>query len=80
MKTYDVVVQESGRVPITFIWYVPTGFEIETKIFPVVESILIRSDAATSVCPSTRLTPVYVHVAVYDPHNTDAENGVIAKF
>lgn len=79
MKTCDVVVQESERVPIIFIWYVPAGFESETKIEPVNESTLIRSDAAKSVCPSTRSTPVYVHVVVYDPHNTDAENGVIDK-
>lgn len=80
VKTYDVVVNKSERVPITFIWYVPAGFKIETVIEPVEESILIRSFTKSSVCPSTTLTPVYVHVLGNEPHKTVAENGVIAKF
>ena len=80
VKIYDVVVYRSGRVPITFILQDPAGFEIKTLILPVNESTLIKSVAALSVFPFKTLTPVYDHVLVYDPHITDAEKGVIAKF
>ena len=36
VKISEVVVTRSGRVPITFTVYVPAGFDLETKIFPVV--------------------------------------------
>jgi hypothetical protein len=54
---------------------VPIGFNEDTNIAPVVESILMRSVAATSECPSELSTPVYFH-----PHFRVAENGVIGRF
>jgi hypothetical protein len=61
-KLAEVVVTRSGRVPITFTVYVPTGFNYETKILPVAESTLIKSVPATKACPSELSTPVYAQV------------------
>ncbi len=40
VKIDEVVVIRSGRVPTTFIWYVPKGFYFKTVILPVTESTL----------------------------------------
>jgi hypothetical protein len=56
------VVLRSGRVPITFTVYVPTGFDYLTIIVPDVESTLIKSVPATKACPSELSTPLYAQV------------------
>ena len=67
MKIAEVVVTRSGRVPITFTVYVPTGFDYLTIIVPDVESTLIKSVPATKACPSELSTPLYVHVFAKEP-------------
>jgi hypothetical protein len=62
VKFSECVVARSGRVPITFTVYVPTGVDYETVIFPVAESTLIKSVPATKACPSELSTPLYVQV------------------
>ena len=62
VKIAEVVVTRSGRVPITFTVYIPTGFDYETKILPVSELTLIRSVPSTKACPSVLSTPLYVQV------------------
>ena len=57
----------------------PTGLFLETDIEPVVALTLMRWVAEFSGLPSVSLTPVYVHVAAYDPQFREAENGVIAR-
>ena len=57
----------------------PFGFNLETNISPVAESILMRSLTASSECPLELSTPAYFHVVAYEPQLRVAENGVIAR-
>jgi hypothetical protein len=52
------VVVRPVRVPITFILYVPRGFDGEIVIAPVAESTLIKSIVASKLCPSELSTPL----------------------
>ncbi len=62
VKSAEYVVTRSGRVPITFILYVPGSFLSETNIVPVNGLTLKKSIAGFKGFPSDIFTPVYVQV------------------
>jgi hypothetical protein len=80
VKSAEYVVTRSGRVPISFILYVPGSFLSETNIVPVIGLTLRKSFDTFKGRPSELLTPVYVQFVAKEPQFKVAEKGVIASY